>query len=290
METLSRQGFGVVEMEDGGLKAVLSQGEGLREMLLRGLGFFFVPRVSDGGAGMRGSAKTRKDSVLLSKIIHHTRTPATASICATKTPCDRTSIAAFAVCSTGPLLVVLEPVTVARALVAVGIVVVGSVSSVCSTGDDDTGFCVSIALVGEVPCPPSPPDSVEENVDALAAEVAVLAEVTVRAGADALDLTAVLCAAEVPTLLALLAGAALDRPVDGLASPPSQSAVPPSCTTIPTPATGSFNPLSAWNVFTSNASPSAGKRTSSISLRWGLIYIKNTYCLPPFSWNAPGGL
>ncbi|KAI8934494.1 hypothetical protein NX059_008195 [Plenodomus lindquistii] len=75
------------------------------------------------------------------------------------------------------------------------------------------------------------------------------------------------------------------------ASPFPQSAWPPNLTTIPNPALGSGNPLSSWNFFTSNGSPSPGNCNSVISLRPGFVYMRNEYCLlSPVSPKEPGAL
>jgi hypothetical protein len=77
----------------------------------------------------------------------------------------------------------------------------------------------------------------------------------------------------------------------GLASPPSQSACPPSFTTILIPAVAGFSPLSFSNLAISKISLSAGSCRSVISFRSGLMYIRNVYCrLSPFSPKAPGAL
>jgi hypothetical protein len=58
-------------------------------------------------------------------------------------------------------------------------------------------------------------------------------------------------------------------------------AVPSRLTTIASAPFGSLNPLSSWNFFTSNASPSPGIFKVWISLRCGLIYIKKVNCFSP---------
>ena len=135
-----------------------------------------------------------------------------------------------------------------------------------------------------------------------AAELGEIAELDAVAEPDAV--------AEVCTTVELDAAAELDAAMEldaaaelraddaadwaggaGLASPPSQSACPPSFTTMLTPAVAGFNPLSLSNLAISKVSPSAGSCRSVISFRPGLTYIKKEYCrLSPCSSKAPGAL
>lgn len=66
---------------------------------------------------------------------------------------------------------------------------------------------------------------------------------------------------------------------------------PPTLTVIPIPALASERPLSDWNCFTSNVSPSAGSFSCVICFLAGFVYIRNVYfLLSPVSPKAPGAL
>jgi hypothetical protein len=123
-------------------------------------------------------------------------------------------------------------------------------------------------------------------LDAAAELVATVElETAVELDAAELDATAELAADDAADDAADWAGGA------GLAPPPSQSACPPSFTTMLTPAVAGFSPLSFSNLAISKISLSAGSCRSVISFRSGLMYIRKVYCrLSPFSPKAPGAL
>jgi hypothetical protein len=125
-------------------------------------------------------------------------------------------------------------------------------------------------------------DAVAELVATVELDTAVELDATAERDAAAeLDATAELAADDA----ADWAGGA------GLAPPPSQSACPPSFTTMLTPAVAGFSPLSFSNLAMSKIPPSVGSCRLVISFRSGLMYIRNVYCrLSPFSPKAPGAL
>ena len=195
--------------------------------------------------------------------------------------------AAFAVCSSGPPLVVGDAVTLARTLlnVAMGAAEVGSGSSVCTALEVEIMSVAEMALVGAASCSSSPAGGVEEGTSTLPGWL--------DSWADAVTLAATDLIAELADAGAELVVGAAEGNSDGteIAPPPPQSAVPPSFTTIPTPATGSFRPLSPWNFFTSKTSPSVGNCISAYSRRCGFVYMRKTYCRSsPCSPRAPGAL
>jgi hypothetical protein len=65
---------------------------------------------------------------------------------------------------------------------------------------------------------------------------------------------------------------------------------PPRVTVIDTAADGSRNPLSLWNVFASNFSPSPGIFKLWTAFRPVLLYMRNVNFLSPVSPSLPGAL